>query len=87
MGRPTIALRFIAGLRSEIKKSRRDGRNRRAGNLPRSFVPAGLGRNLSAPSDESLGYILSPGGLVRAEFHWNFRRTAFENSAASFAQF
>src|SRR5205823_13803933 len=78
MGRPTRAQRIIAGSRSELKKSRRDGRKRRADNLPRSSVAAGLGLNFSAPSDESLGYTLSPCGLGQAEFHSSCRRTPFQ---------
>src|SRR5437016_14507622 len=74
--------RIIAGLRSELKKSRRDGRKQRARDLSRSSVPAGLGLNFSAPSDESLGYTPSPCGPGQAEFHSSCRRTPF-NAARS----
>src|SRR5882724_1266150 len=77
-GRPKIAQRFIAGLRvggPEVPQGRKNARwAETEAVIP--VVPPGLDRSwLPRPSDESLGYSLSPFGLGRIPFHRKQRRT------------
>ncbi len=70
-GRPKIAQRFIAGLRvggPEVPQGRKNARLAEPeAVIP--VVPPGLDRSwLPRPSDESLGYSLSPFGLIRIPF-------------------
>ena len=70
-GRPKIARLFIAGLRAggpEVPRGRKNARWAE----PKAVIPVvppGLDRSwLPRPSDESLGYSISPFGLTRIPF-------------------
>jgi hypothetical protein len=72
-GRPKIAQRFIAGLRAGSPEVPVGTKELPLGWLLAgiiSVVPPGLSRSRPLqPSDESLGYFLSPFGLTRISFH------------------
>ncbi len=67
-GRPKIAHRFNGGFTMPGGPKPRRGERRRHPRRPFSFVPGGTCSVLArGPSDESLGYFLSPAGLGKWE--------------------
>ena len=78
-GQPIIAQRFIAGPPPKDKESpvgtKEISLRFLAFEPKRPVVPGGLWPKRSYPSDESLGYSLSPYGLNGTPFHRKQRRT------------